>query len=232
MNIHPRFIDCLSTKLYYKIIAKYANNSETDGIAFENHHIVPKCMGGSNDTSNIARIPSRVHFICHYLLTRMCEEEQDKIKMKAAVGAFTMRSTGRNLNSREYAVARKGVSEYMKNRVVSQETRQKMSKYAIQRKLNPFKGKHHTERTKNILSESKKGKNHPFYGKKRPEHSRRMKITMKGRKFSNEHKKNISKSWHSSRKLVKCSNCGLETTKSMNTRWHESNCKKSNHHRI
>ena len=37
---------------------------------FENHHIVPQSLSGSNDKSNIVSLTAREHFICHVLLTK------------------------------------------------------------------------------------------------------------------------------------------------------------------
>lgn len=37
----------------------------------EKHHIVPKCMGGSNDVDNLVELTAREHFVCHLLLAAM-----------------------------------------------------------------------------------------------------------------------------------------------------------------
>ena len=42
-------------------------------------------------------------------------------------------------------------------------------------KNNPMQGRKHSKKTKQKISKSMSGKNHPMYGKKRPEHSERMK---------------------------------------------------------
>jgi hypothetical protein len=38
---------------------------------YEEHHIIPKCLGGSNDKSNLVLLTAREHFICHHLLVRI-----------------------------------------------------------------------------------------------------------------------------------------------------------------
>ena len=45
-----------------------------DGEYFEKHHIIPKCIGGSNDNQNIIWLYPREHFIAHKLLA---EENSD-----------------------------------------------------------------------------------------------------------------------------------------------------------
>lgn len=52
---------------YYRII----NNRLTNPILnqyTETHHIIPKCLGGSNYSSNLVKLTAREHYICHLLL--------------------------------------------------------------------------------------------------------------------------------------------------------------------
>ena len=37
----------------------------------EIHHIIPRCVGGTNDKDNLVTLTAREHFICHWLLVRM-----------------------------------------------------------------------------------------------------------------------------------------------------------------
>ena len=39
-----------------------------NGIAYEEHHIIPKCCYGSNNKSNLVTLTCREHFIAHRLL--------------------------------------------------------------------------------------------------------------------------------------------------------------------
>lgn len=43
------------------------NKKDYDGY-FEKHHIIPRCMGGSNDKSNLVLLTGREHFMAHMLL--------------------------------------------------------------------------------------------------------------------------------------------------------------------
>lgn len=57
-------------KIYDSIITRrceylYAGYTET-------HHIVPKSLGGGDDKENLVCLSSREHFICHFLLLKMC----------------------------------------------------------------------------------------------------------------------------------------------------------------
>lgn len=58
-------------KAYDKIInqARLDDRKKHHGIYYESHHILPKCLGGSNDKSNRVLLTAREHFIAHKLLT-------------------------------------------------------------------------------------------------------------------------------------------------------------------
>lgn len=53
--------------------------------------------------------------------------------------------------------------------------------------------RNHTKRSRQKISESHKGENCCFYNKKRPDHSERMKVIMRGRKFSQDTRDKMSK---------------------------------------
>lgn len=57
------------SKIYYSIIERA--QSRTISSVFETHHIIPKCLGGSNQINNLVKLTPREHFICHLLLTKM-----------------------------------------------------------------------------------------------------------------------------------------------------------------
>lgn len=78
----------------------------------EVHHIVPKCLGGSNDKSNFVRLKIREHYICHLLLCKIFEnKEKTKENIKSynkLLSAFAcmndawgfFKENKRNFNSR------------------------------------------------------------------------------------------------------------------------------------
>ena len=37
----------------------------------ERHHVIPRCMGGTDDKDNLVDLTAREHFIAHWLLTKM-----------------------------------------------------------------------------------------------------------------------------------------------------------------
>lgn len=67
-------------KIYNSIIEK-ARRENKDGY-LENHHIIPKCIGGTNSKENIVPLTLRQHYICHKLLLKIYPEEKSlKIAM-------------------------------------------------------------------------------------------------------------------------------------------------------
>lgn len=116
------------TRWYYAII-NHARTRTLDSYT-ENHHIVPKCLGGSNKKDNIAKLTPREHFICHRLLTKMTEGEAHN---KMVYAAWRMcNQTNRHcmtvdyrINSRLYNDLRERVSIMMSGRVWTEEMRAK-----------------------------------------------------------------------------------------------------------
>jgi len=119
----------------------------------EVHHIVPKCMGGSNKKSNLIKLTPREHFFAHLLLAKVY-----KGKLWAAVNRMMNSNVH---NSREYAWARKNFSKSIQGpgngrygKLVTEETRQKISK--------KNKGKPCPKHVKEIASKTHLGRKQPY----------------------------------------------------------------------
>jgi hypothetical protein len=139
-------------KWYHLIInnAKLLNRSKEEGY-FENHHIVPKCMGGSNESENLVLLTPREHFICHLLLVKFVNE---KFKYKMAISVNIMvcdkYNTQRKFTSREYNSARKQIIESLK----LPKSKESILKGIETRRKN---GKKVSDETKRKMSEKRKG---------------------------------------------------------------------------
>lgn len=56
---------------YFKWYLKIVENAKVRSVPIcytERHHILPRCLGGSNNIENIVRLTAREHYICHHLL--------------------------------------------------------------------------------------------------------------------------------------------------------------------
>lgn len=58
-------------KIYDALITKAQSRTLPDGTYTERHHIVPRCIGGSDDVSNLVRLTPEEHYIAHLLLVKI-----------------------------------------------------------------------------------------------------------------------------------------------------------------
>ena len=126
------FKDNKYTKWYEAIISKAREqvNCRTEG-RFENHHIVPKSLGGSNDPSNLVRLTPREHFICHLLLMKMLDGS-NLFKMVAAFNLM-VRNTNQLLGRTMVTNRSYDASRFYKKVVFSEEHKRKISEAAKRR---------------------------------------------------------------------------------------------------
>jgi hypothetical protein len=81
-------------------------------VGFELHHIVPKCMGGSNEKENLVLLTYREHFIAHWLLTKIYP---DNPKVHYGFLCMVRDPHGdRKLTSRMVETIKKNYSEFKK----------------------------------------------------------------------------------------------------------------------
>lgn len=117
---------------YFSIIENAHNRTLQEEVYYEQHHILPKSLGGSNDKDNLVKLTAKEHFICHLLLTRFTTGEA-KSKMSFAVWRLCNGKTmqHKSTNSKTYDTARKVYAETMSKllagRIVTEETRRKMT---------------------------------------------------------------------------------------------------------
>ncbi len=101
-------------RTYDRLIERAKGRVKTKG-EHENHHIVPRSLGGSNEKSNIVALTYREHFLAHWLLTKFTEGKA-RISMLKALSE--MRRAGKNNKNRvvsgwQYAIARRANTEAM-----------------------------------------------------------------------------------------------------------------------
>ena len=143
---------------YERIYTQLINRARTRTLVGykEKHHIIPRCIGGNNDASNLVDLTAREHFIAHKLL---CEIYPNTDKLQYALWRM-MNPQSKNhirkysISSHEYEIMRKIISEKMhfkmKGIPKTKEHRVKNSQSKI--------GKLKSAETKRKMSEAKKGK--------------------------------------------------------------------------
>lgn len=150
----------------------------------ERHHIIPKCLGGTNDEDNLIDLYAREHFEAHRLLAL------ENPKNKKLVYAFSMMAFPQNkyhnreLTSEEFEEARILFGRLQKG----MHSGEKNPMYGKSGKDSPNYGKHHTEETKRKISNSHKGRHLSEETKKK------LSELNKGKKHSEESKKKMSQS--------------------------------------
>lgn len=130
----------------------------------ENHHIIPRSEGGSDDTSNLVRLSAREHYIAHLLLAKI----YDDVPM---LGALTMMQCKSNSHQRDFKF----------NARLYEKMRLKFSK-SISGENHWFYRKHHSEETKKKMSESHRGDKNAM---KRIEAREKLRASVSGEKNHN-----------------------------------------------
>ncbi len=116
----------------------------------EKHHIIPKCMNGSNAPENIVALTPREHFLCHMLLFRIYPEESKLLF------AINMMMRGRNkekykISSRKYELLKMEYSEMVKKKFLDKSHPLCGSQ---KKEKNGFFGKTHSKKSINLISKS------------------------------------------------------------------------------
>ena len=93
---------------HYNALIEQAQKNTSTGYS-EQHHIVPRCLGGTDDKENIVRLTPEQHYVAHQLLVKMYPDNQ---KLVYALNKMTQ---GRSSNKR-YGWVRRRWQEVCKQR--------------------------------------------------------------------------------------------------------------------
>ena len=197
---------------------------------YERHHIIPRCMGGGNDSDNLIDLFAREHYKAHRLLAlenpehnglqyawfNMCNIKGNNMQRRYMVSA------------REYEDARIAISRHptMLGKHLSAEARAKLSIYQKQRWQDHEYRKKMIEYGKKLIGANNPnygnhklaGKNNPNYGKHLSKECRqKISIARKGKYANGDHPRSIA--------VVQCDinltpirvySCSMEVSKKTN----------------
>lgn len=81
------------TSIVFRAKAEEADRKldKKNGGYYERHHIIPRSLGGSNESTNLAYLTAREHFICHWLLVKIYPANSDAYN-KMLFALWRMRS--------------------------------------------------------------------------------------------------------------------------------------------
>lgn len=228
-------------KKHYDKLMEFRLNNPPQNVYTELHHIIPKCMGGSDEKDNLVRLTAREHYLAHALLFKHYKTS------KLAHAWFCMLRFDRNqerfFTARQYEMARKAHSNTLK--------------ITMKGEGNSFYGKTHSEETKTLLSErNKEWHKHnkkaediienwvdKVASKPASEKQKQVvsdlgknKITLKNiitgecvrvdKSLKTDYDSNIWKNPAAiHQKREKCIHCGVESVAGNIKRWHNDNCK-------
>jgi hypothetical protein len=72
----------MNYKRHYELLIERAKGRRIDDYT-EKHHIIPRCMGGSDDLSNLVELTPEEHYVAHQLLVKMYPTNHALIKAAA-----------------------------------------------------------------------------------------------------------------------------------------------------
>jgi hypothetical protein len=209
---------------YYSIIRNATMRKIDKNTYYENHHIIPKSMGGSNRKFNMVELLPREHFLVHWLIIKCLIDHSHTYKMKSAL--YRMMGASEKVKKHvwskwNYDVARKHLVEV--NKIVNAG------------KSNPMYGRKHSQEAKDRISKGNSGLKRSDDHKAKVSAGNKGKIVKKetrdkirkariGTVFSDETLKRM-KEGHFKTPRLKCPHCSIVTTPGNIKRWHENNCK-------
>lgn len=146
-------------KIYQDLLEKCADRVLSQGTYVEQHHIIPKCMGGSNDVTNLVNLLPEEHLIAHLLLVKM---HPNNIQLVYAANWMTSRVK----NNKEYGWVKRQFAKVERNNklgIPRDQTSVNKQKNTIAEKyangyISPIKGRHITEDHKKAVSIGNTGK--------------------------------------------------------------------------
>ena len=201
------FIENKYTKWYNSIVC---SNKARDGYT-ETHHIIPKCLGGTNDKSNLVVLTAREHFICHWLLTKMVSSKRHRYQMWNALSSMLYwhnpLQTREKISSHKYQILKTHISK------------QKSIKFAGEG--NAMFNKHHSEKTRAQMRVS-----HLANKEERSAMQKEIAKNEPPEKKAARYAKSSSKQKGIPKPKFTCEHCGKTVGSHGNyTQWHGPKCK-------
>jgi len=182
---------------YFRIYDNIINRAKTRTMLgySENHHIVPKCMGGTDCKTNLVRLTPEEHYLAHQLLVKMYPENR---KLVYAALIMCQSKEGVIRNNKLYGWIRKAVSKSRKNIPKSGEHKQKLRDANLGKKLS--EETREKMRNKIVSQEARDNISKAILGKKKPERTQ-------------EHKDNLGKALKKPKSKEGRENIGLGAIK-------------------
>lgn len=109
----------MNYKAHYDRLIQRARNRVLEGYV-ERHHVLPKCMGGSDAIDNLVQLTAEEHYVAHQLLCKMHPAVRG---LAFAAQAMTCRRPGRGTPNKLYGWIRRRYAQAQRGRVKSEQER-------------------------------------------------------------------------------------------------------------
>jgi hypothetical protein len=193
-------------KKHYNILIERAKNRILNGYS-EKHHIIPRCMGGIDDPSNLVRLTPEEHFVAHQLLVKIYPNIPE-ISMAARYMCYGNNFNGGRKNNKLFGWLRRKHAEAMKEINIGK----KQSPELIEKRIAPLRGRPRASPSEESI-------------KKRTA-TRALKGSGKHRKPRSEETKRKLSEANLNRDPLLCPHCKLSSRNIGNmNRYHFDNCK-------
>lgn len=139
----------MNYKKIYNALIERAQNRTIDGY-LEKHHIIPRCMNGTDDKENIVELTPEEHFVAHQLLVKMYPEV-DKL-----IFALVVMSGKNPTTNKLFGWHRRKLAETQRRLKTGKKMPPRDPEHT--RKIAEANtGKRHTQETKDRISQKKLG---------------------------------------------------------------------------
>lgn len=96
----------MNYQFHYDSLINRARTRQLEGYC-EEHHIVPRCLGGSDDKSNLVKLTPEEHYVAHQLLVKLYPNNH---KLMYAAAAMIMGSSDNQRSNKMYGWLRRKYS--------------------------------------------------------------------------------------------------------------------------
>ena len=211
-------------RIYQQLIEN--RQSEKPKGYVENHHIIPRCLGGTDDESNLVVLTAREHYIAHLLLTKIHPKGMNHYKVAHAFLMMLVSSRNQNrINGRRYEKLKKSGAKLISVKQKGNGNSQHGTCWIWHELIGSKKV------NSDLLSEYMeqgwyKGRNLKFEKMvpvevRRRERNRKMSESRTGRKHTEEAKQKM----RGTKPKIRCPHCGKTGAANVMSRWHFENCK-------
>lgn len=118
-------------KIYNSLMEKSHGRKKKQGTYYEKHHVLPKCLGGTNDKTNLVLLTAEEHWVAHLLLVKMHPEKTQLVYACQAMSMVGSKKMER-VNNKMFGWIRRKYAESVSLRqqgvLKSKEVRDKISK--------------------------------------------------------------------------------------------------------